>query len=99
MVRGLLADRFGLVMRVENKTTSVYALTVSAAGPRLQRAAVTESDCLSAADQENCHNFVGGLGHPLNAKAVDMDDLVRYIENWMDLPAVNRIQCSAGCSP
>jgi uncharacterized protein (TIGR03435 family) len=90
MLRGLLADRFGLVMRVENKTTSVYALTVSTAGPRFQRAAVTERDCLSAADQESCHNFVGGLGHPLNAKAVDMDDLVRYIENWTDLPVVNR---------
>ncbi|HEY6340905.1 MAG TPA: TIGR03435 family protein [Bryobacteraceae bacterium] len=33
MVRRLLADRFGLVMRVENKTTAVYALTVSTASP------------------------------------------------------------------
>ena len=47
MVRGLLADRFRLVMRVENKTTSVYALTVSTAGPKFQRAAITERDCLS----------------------------------------------------
>jgi len=89
MVRGLLADRFGLVMRVENRTTSVYALTISSEGPRFQRAAVTERDCLAAAGQEGCHNFVGGLGHPLNARAVDMDDLVRYIENWTDLPVVN----------
>src|SRR5690348_11336749 len=28
MMRGLLADRFGLVMRAENKTMPVYALTV-----------------------------------------------------------------------
>ena len=61
MVRGLLADRFGLVMRVENKTTSVYALTVSTAGPKFQRTTVTERDCLSDADQESCHNFAGGL--------------------------------------
>jgi uncharacterized protein (TIGR03435 family) len=94
MVRRLLANRFGLVMRVENKTTTVYALTVSTAGPKLQRAAVTERDCLSAAEQDSCHNFVGGLGHPLNAKAVDMDDLVRYIENWTDLPVVNRTALS-----
>lgn len=90
MVRGLLADRFGLVMRIEDETTRVYALTGSAAGPKFQRAAVTERDCLSAAGQEGCHNFLGGLGHPLNAKAIDMDDLIRYIENWTDLPVVNR---------
>jgi uncharacterized protein (TIGR03435 family) len=90
MLRGLLADRFGLVIRVENRTTAVYALTVSTAGPKFQRAAVSERDCLSAAEQEPCHNFLGGLGHPLNAKAVDMDDLVRYVENWTDLPVVNR---------
>ena len=29
MIRGLLADRFRLVMRVENKTMSVYALTAA----------------------------------------------------------------------
>jgi len=32
MIRGLLADRFRLVMRVENKTMSVYALTVASGG-------------------------------------------------------------------
>jgi len=33
MIRGLLADRFGLLMRVENKTMPVYALTVAEGGP------------------------------------------------------------------
>jgi hypothetical protein len=34
------------------------------------------------------------LGHPLNAKAIDMDDLVHYIGNWTDLPVVNRTALS-----
>jgi uncharacterized protein (TIGR03435 family) len=96
MIRRLLADRFGLVMRIENKTMSVYALTVASGGPKLQKSAIVARDCTFdslwwwATDPEACHNFVGGLGHPLNAKAIDMDDLVRYIGNWTDLPVVNR---------
>jgi uncharacterized protein (TIGR03435 family) len=86
----LLADRFGLVMRVENKTMPVYALTVAGGGPKLQKSAIAEKDCTLDTGAEACHSFVGGLGHPLNAKAVDMDDLVHYISNWTDLPVVNR---------
>ena len=101
MIRRLLADRFRLVMRIENKTMSVYALTVASGGPKLQKSAIAEKDCTfdslwlwSATDSEACHNFVGGLGHPLNAKAIDMDDLVHYIGNWTDLPVVNRTALS-----
>jgi uncharacterized protein (TIGR03435 family) len=90
MIRGLLADRFGLVMRVENKTMSVYALTVVRGGPKLQKSAIAGKNCFLDTAPEGCHHFVGGLGHPLNAKAIDMDDLVHYIENWTDLPVVNR---------
>jgi uncharacterized protein (TIGR03435 family) len=90
MFRGLLADRFGLVMRAENKTMPVYALAVASGGPKLQKSAIAEKDCTFDTDAEACHNFVGGLGHPLNAKAIDMDDLVHYISNWTDLPVVNR---------
>jgi uncharacterized protein (TIGR03435 family) len=97
MIRALFADRFRLVMRIENKTMPVYALTVASGGPKLQKSAIAEKDCTldslwlwSPADPEACHNFVGGLGHPLNGKAIDMDDLVRYISNWTDLPVVNR---------
>jgi len=90
MIRGLLADRFKLVMRVENKTMSVYALTVASGGPKLQRSVIAERECASHTGSVACHIFAGGLGHPLNAKAIDMDDLVRYLENWTDLPVVNR---------
>ena len=88
IIRALLVDRFGLVMRVENKTMSVYALGVAAGGLKLQKLAITEKECTF--DKEDCHRFAGGFGHPLNAQAIDMDDLVHYIGNWTDLAVVNR---------
>jgi uncharacterized protein (TIGR03435 family) len=94
MIRGLLADRFRLVMRVESKPMSVYALTVAAGGPKLQMSAIAEKDCTFNTDLEICHSFVGGLGHPLNGKAINMDDLAHYIGNWTDLPVVNRTALS-----
>lgn len=93
MIREVLADCFKLMMRVEKKRMSVYALTVASGGPKLQKVAFTEKECAFAAPEE-CHNFAGGLGHPLNAKAIDMDDLVHYIGNWTDLPVVNRTALS-----
>jgi uncharacterized protein (TIGR03435 family) len=92
MILRLLADRFGLVMQVENKTMTVYALTVATGGPRLQKSDTT--DCIFDSASQGCHNFVPGFGHPLNANAIDMDDLAHYIENWTDLPVVNRTQLS-----
>jgi len=95
MIRGLLADRFKLVMRVEQKSMPVCAPTVASGGPNLQKSTIAEKDCiLDTGTPEGCHNFVMGRGHPLNAKAINMDDLVQYIENWMDLPVVNRTAVS-----
>src|SRR6185312_9948773 len=83
MIRELLADRFHLAMRAENKTMAVYALTIASGGPKLQK---SDNDCAT----ETCHTFANGLGHPLNAKPIDMDDLASYISNWTDLPVLNR---------
>lgn len=95
MIRELLAEHFKLSMRIENKTMSVYALTVAGGGAKLLKSAIAEKDCTFATDpEEACHNFIGGLGHPLNAKAIDMDDLAHYIGNWTDLPIVNRTALS-----
>jgi uncharacterized protein (TIGR03435 family) len=90
----LLADRFKLVMRAENKTMSVYALAVASGGPKLQKSAIARKDCTFDTAPDGCHTFVIGFGHPLNAKAIDMDDIVHYIENWTDLPVVNRTALS-----
>jgi uncharacterized protein (TIGR03435 family) len=86
----LLADRFGLVMRVHRQRMLTYAMTVSSNSLRLQRSAVTLKDCIVDTAPEGCHTFVIGFGHPLNANAVSMNDLVCYIENWTDHPPVNR---------
>ena len=95
MIRGLLADRFKLVMRVEQKTMPVYALTVARGGPNLQKSTIAEKDCIfDTGTPESCHNFIVGRGHPLNARAINMDDLAQYIENWTDLPVVNRTAVS-----
>ena len=55
MIRRLLADHFKLVMRVEQKTMTVYALTVANGGPKLQKSAVAEKDCIFDTDQRGCH--------------------------------------------
>ena len=95
MVRRLLEDRFKLVMRVEQKTMPVYALTVARGGPHLQRSPIAEKDCVfDTASSQSCHNFIIGRGHPLNARAVSLDDLAHYIENWADLPVVNQTAIS-----
>jgi uncharacterized protein (TIGR03435 family) len=91
MVRALLADRFKLVMRVDQKTMPVYALTVASGGPTFKKSAIAESDCIfDFPVPDSCHGFAAGRGHPLTAKAITMDDLAHYIENWADLPVVNR---------
>ena len=94
MIRRLLADRFRLVMRTENKTMSAYAFAVAGGGPKLEKSAMAEKDCSFDTDPQACHSFIGGLGHPLNAKAIDMDDVANYISNWTDLPVVNRTALS-----
>jgi len=95
MIRRLLADRFKLVMRVDQKTMSVYALTVASGGPTLKKSTIAEKDCIfDLGTPESCHDFVMGRGHPLNARAINLDDLAQYIENWTDLPVVNRTALS-----
>lgn len=88
MFRQVLADRFHLVMRTENRSMPVYALVVAHSGPKLKQSNL--SDCIFDTAQSGCHNFLIGFGHPLNARAVDMNDLAHYLENWTDLPVVNR---------
>jgi uncharacterized protein (TIGR03435 family) len=86
--RQVLADRFRLKMRVEKRNMPVYALVVASGGPKLKQTGLT--DCVFDDTPDGCHSFVIGFGHPLNARAIDMDDLAHYIENWTDLPVVNR---------
>ena len=70
MIRGLLADRFKLVMRVEQKTMPVYALSVASGGPNLQKSTIAEKDCVfDTGTPESCHNFIVGRGQPPECKS------------------------------
>jgi uncharacterized protein (TIGR03435 family) len=91
MLQTLLEDRFKLVMRRETKDVSMYALTVAKGEPKLQKSSVEEKDCpLGPTDEASCHQFMGGQGRGLHAKAVNMKDLAGYIENWTDHPVVDQ---------
>jgi uncharacterized protein (TIGR03435 family) len=91
MLQALLADRFNLVIRRETKDMARYALTVAKGGPKLQTATIEEKDCpVGPTDGPSCHQFMGGQGRGLHAKAVDMKDLAGFIENWTDHPVVDR---------
>ena len=91
MMQALLADRFKLVMRRETKDLPMYALTVGKGGPKLAKATIEEKDCsLGPTEGVSCHQFNGGQGRGLHAKAVSMTDLAGFIENWTDHPVVDR---------
>jgi len=90
LIQGLLADCFDLALSVRTERIPVYVLSVAARGPKLESAAITSRECVLDTSPEGCHSFSPGFGHPLNGRAVDMSDLAHYLENWTDLPVVNR---------
>jgi bla regulator protein blaR1 len=91
MLRSLLADRFKLAVRHDTKDLPVYELTVAKGGPKLEKSAMEEKDCpIGPTDGITCHNFNGGMGRGLHAKAVTMKDLAGFIENWTDLPVLDK---------
>jgi uncharacterized protein (TIGR03435 family) len=95
MLRALLADRFKLVVRRETKETQVYVLTTGKYGPKLRKADLGEKDCpdgstATAADADKvCHRFNGGRGRGLHARAADISDLVKFVQNWTDRPLID----------
>jgi uncharacterized protein (TIGR03435 family) len=91
MLKALLADRFKLAMRRETKEVSIYALTVAKGGPRMQKATILERNCeVASLERVGCHQFMGGMGRGIHAKAVNMHDLAGFIENWTDHPVLDR---------
>jgi len=90
LLQELLNDHFGLVLKVRTVTTPVYALTLSGNDQKLTRSTISPRDCILDTDSDGCHSFEIGFGHPLNARGVDMFDLAHYLENWTDLPVVDR---------
>ena len=92
LLQKLLSDRFGLVLKIRTIAAPAYALTLSAGPQKLTKSTIGPTDCIFDTSSGGCHSFTGGFGHPLNANAVDMFDLAQYLENWTDLPVVDRTQ-------
>ena len=91
----MLADRFKLVLRREIQEVPVYALVVGKDGPKIPTADIEEKDCpdipsSAPATSETCHRFTGGRGRGLHARAVDMSDLVTFVQAWTDRPLVDK---------
>ena len=95
MLQALLADRFKLVLRRETREVPVYALVAGKDGPKMPRADIEEKDCPDTppdgpAPSDACHRFTGGRGRGLHARAVDMSDLVTFVQSWTDRPLVDK---------
>ena len=91
MLRTLLADRFKLVIRRESKELPVYTVVVAKNGPKLQRAKIEEKDCPEGSSSElRCHVINGGMGRGMHGKAVQVSDMVSFVENWSDRPIVDK---------
>jgi uncharacterized protein (TIGR03435 family) len=90
LLQNLLKEYFDLVLTVRTVTTPIYALTLSGNDQKLTRSTISPGDCILDTDSDGCHSFAIGFGHPLNARGVDMFDLAHYLENWTDLPVVDR---------
>jgi uncharacterized protein (TIGR03435 family) len=92
MLQSLFADRFKLKAHLELTEVLVYALTVSAHGPSMEKAKISEQDCAQSAPSGGiaCHQFQGGMGRGVRGDAVDMSDLALYVSNWSDRPLVDQ---------
>jgi uncharacterized protein (TIGR03435 family) len=92
MLQTLLADRFKMVVRRETKELPVYVAAVGKNGTKLEKSKVQEKDCpeTGAVDGIFCHSFIGGSGRGLHGAAVDMSDLVGYVQNYSDRPIIDK---------
>ncbi len=94
MLRTLLADRFKLTVNRQMKEGPVYAIVIGKNGPKLQKAALQEKDCMEQAtnvnDVTSCHAFGGGQGQGLHGQAVDMSDLAAALSRFSDRPVLDK---------
>jgi uncharacterized protein (TIGR03435 family) len=92
LLQSLLTDRFKMMIHRESKEMAFYSLTVGRSGPKLEKGLIEEKDCVENPTPSGvpCHRFNGGQGRGLHGKAVNMQDLAEFIENWTDHPVVDK---------
>jgi bla regulator protein blaR1 len=88
MLQALLADRFGLGIRRENKDVSVYALVVARNGPRLKTA--FDGECL-APPQGWCGGFKTAPGSLLGRR-VTVSQIARMLSGRSGRRVLDRTQ-------
>jgi uncharacterized protein (TIGR03435 family) len=88
MLQKLLATRYGLVMHHDKRELSVYAITVTKGGPRLER---SKSDPDALSDQSG-----HGEGHAQYMKFTNdsMADFAETMELMVDRPVVDQTNLS-----
>jgi bla regulator protein blaR1 len=93
MLQTLLADRFSLKLRREQREVPVYLLVVAKGGAKLQPPPKAR-DCLAPANDfsNSCHSLGGGARAGLRAQSADMDDFADVLSNlsFADRPVFNR---------
>ncbi|HXJ42334.1 MAG TPA: TIGR03435 family protein [Bryobacteraceae bacterium] len=92
MLRALLAERFGLVIRREMRDLPVYAMVAAKGGPKLTRAVIDEKDCPERPGDSGlyCHHPDGGMQSGIHGAAIDMNDVASLLESWMDRPVLDQ---------
>jgi uncharacterized protein (TIGR03435 family) len=95
MLQALLADRFKMAVRRQTTERAVYAITVAKGGPKLQKAAVEEEDCLDDPKDPSdypriCHAFCCGQGAGIRAQAISMSDLAAGVSSFADRPVIDK---------
>ena len=92
LLQGILADRFKLIMRRDNKEIPVYTALLGKNGPKMKKSQFEEKDCATEdhPDGAPCHTFQGGRGRGLHSKGATVQDMVEFVENWSDRPIINK---------
>jgi uncharacterized protein (TIGR03435 family) len=97
MLQAVFADRMKLKMRREAVEMAVFAVMVESGGAKLERAELSENDCIEATPfgstdvlKPGCHQLLGGRDRGIRGAAVNMADIAYYVSNWSSLPIVDQ---------
>jgi uncharacterized protein (TIGR03435 family) len=80
ILRGLLAERFKLVLHRETRTIPALVLEVAKNGPKLEKAQASEAITNTSSNKS---------GSSIAARGADMDAFARILARNTDLPVVN----------
>jgi len=89
MLRRLLAERFMLILRTEQREMQVFKLVVAPTGSKLTRSLISEAECSAPKAPNACHDLAGSSSRGASGSAVSLDDLASLLEASSVAPVVN----------